>query len=141
MIDTLKWKCHSFTHSFTREQRCCQRRVPSFLLSCFTLCRCCHFFFFFFWCRNLPPSVSHSTPPVTTLAPYSLAASQSLLTIFHYPWTPAPPTSKSPAPTCSLPPFLPVFHRFNRMHLGHTSILCSSDHLGAKLRSNYRPGK
>lgn len=42
------------------------------------------------------------------------------------------PTLQSPVHSFSL------FHRFNRMHLGHTSILCNLYHLCAKLRQSER---
>lgn len=121
MIDMLKddmlpWrrgntKCHSFihslTHSLSHERRRCQCRVPSLPLSCSTLCHHCHFFSFFStWCCNLSPSVSHSILPLTTLASYWMATSQSLLIIFYYPWTPAPPTCKAQHP------LVPSLHSF-----------------------------
>lgn len=152
MIDMLKddmlpWrrrntKCHSFIHSLTHS------RVET--LS--TLC------------PPAPAELLHIAPPLSFLFFFHLVLQSVTLrfTLYsschnsrflfdghlavladHLPLSLdySPSYTQSTATTGSLPPLLPVFHRFNRMHLGHTSILCSSDHLGAKLRSNYRPGK
>lgn len=68
------------------------------------------------------------------------------VSIFHYhrlnspPQTPKlSPLFNSSIPTLQSPVHsFSLFHRFNRMHLGHTSILCNLYHLCAKLRQSER---
>lgn len=123
--------------SFTRKWKRCKRRMSSFLSSLLHTVPSLSFLR-----RNLLSSASHSIFPITTLTLYLSATSPSLLTCPHIsiilglrPLLHAKPS------THLFPPSLSMFHRFNRMHLGHTSILCNLYHQGAKLGSYYRPGK
>lgn len=134
---------HKMPHICSQmEKRCTLCLFIPCAQGCSTFCHLMSFL-----SQNLLSSISHSICAVISVCLLSVChlvvhadLSPYYITLGLSPsWTLSPLRTPLCIPTShSLVHSLSIFHRFNRMHLGHTSILCNLYHLGAKLRQSER---